>query len=99
MRLCKKLDLVKIIFIKKFIYDINFCKKNKLGSSGVVYKARCKITGKYVAIKEIQKGAENENLNDIINEINILKELNHPNIIKVFINTQNLVFLYFYQSK
>lgn len=55
-----------------------------IGAVGVVYKGICKITGKAVAIKELEKGLVNENFNDILNEVNILKDLNHPNIIKVY---------------
>ena len=55
------------------------------GSYGKVYKAMNLITENFVAIKSIIKKKDNsaEGI-DIKNEINVLKKLNHPNIVKIF---------------
>ena len=55
------------------------------GSYGKVYKAMNLITENFVAIKSIKKKKDNsaEGI-DIKNEINVLKKLNHPNIVKIF---------------
>ena len=51
------------------------------GSYGVVYKAMNKKTKKVVAIKEINYDSDEE-LNEIMIEIDLLKNLNHVNIVK-----------------
>ena len=51
------------------------------GSYGVVYKAMNKKTRKVVAIKEINYDSDEE-LNEIMIEIDLLKNLNHVNIVK-----------------
>ena len=51
------------------------------GSFGVVYKAVNKKTSQVVAIKEIDYDNDEE-LNDIMSEIHLLKNLNHVNIVK-----------------
>ncbi|EHN03825.1 Cdc15p [Saccharomyces cerevisiae x Saccharomyces kudriavzevii VIN7] len=51
------------------------------GSYGVVYKAINKHTDQVVAIKEIVYESDEE-LNDIMAEISLLKNLNHDNIVK-----------------
>lgn len=51
------------------------------GSFGVVYKAVNKTTNQIVAIKQINYDNDEE-LNDIMYEINLLKNLNHKNIVK-----------------
>jgi len=65
------------------IKDIYYFEK-KLGSGGygAVYLAKHKKTGVKVAVKAMQKGriADYESFK---NEIAILKELDHPNIIKL----------------
>ena len=55
------------------------------GSYGSVYKAKNIIMDHYVAIKIIEKVQENmiDDL-EIKNEINILKTLSHPNIVKIY---------------
>ncbi|OMJ66944.1 hypothetical protein SteCoe_36044 [Stentor coeruleus] len=55
------------------------------GSFGCVYKAKHKLTNSYRAVKVLKK----ENLNDdtrkkLLQEVEILKTLDHPNILKVF---------------
>lgn len=51
------------------------------GSYGVVYKAINKHTDQVVAIKEVVY-ENDEELNDIMAEISLLKNLNHNNIVK-----------------
>ena len=66
----------------------NYYKKLKelgSGSYGSVYMARNNVTENIVAIKVIEKVQENM-IDDmeIQNEINILKTLSHPNIVKIY---------------
>lgn len=51
------------------------------GSYGIVYKAENKTTGQIVAIKEINYDNDDD-LSEIMIEINLLKNLNHINIVK-----------------
>ena len=55
------------------------------GSYGKVYKAMNLITQNLVAIKSVKKKKDNsvEGI-DIKNEIDVLKKLNHPNIVKIY---------------
>ena len=53
------------------------------GSYGKVYKAKNIITNNLVAIKSIKKKVEN-NTAKIKNEIDVLKKLSHPNIVKIY---------------
>lgn len=53
------------------------------GTYGVVYKARDKVTGDYVAMKKIRLEVEDEGIpSTALREISILLELKHPNIVK-----------------
>ena len=53
------------------------------GSFGRVYKARRKFTGRIVAIKMINKlGQSKDDLNSFRREIDILKKVDHPNIMR-----------------
>ena len=53
------------------------------GTYGVVYKGRDIITRELVAIKKIRLENEEEGMpSTAMREISILKELNHPNIVK-----------------
>ena len=61
--------------------------KNMLGSGsfGSVYEAKNTIFGNTVAMKVIKKDKENElDEQEIRNEIDILKKLSHPNIVKIY---------------
>ncbi|XP_049624509.1 cyclin-dependent kinase 3 [Suncus etruscus] len=54
------------------------------GAYGVVYKARNKGTGQLVALKMIRLNRETEGVpSTAIREISLLKELKHPNIIRL----------------
>ena len=57
-------------------------KKLGEGSFGEVWQVRHKILGKDFAMKIIEKSPYS-NTNQIINEIKILKQLDHPNILKI----------------
>ena len=55
------------------------------GTYGVVYKARDRVTGEIVALKRIRLEAEDEGIpGTAIREIALLKELQHPNIVRLF---------------
>ena len=57
------------------------------GSFSKVYKAKNKENGKLYAIKAIDKKKllkNNMHLMNIINEIEVLRNLNHPNIVKLY---------------
>nr|Q80YP0.3 RecName: Full=Cyclin-dependent kinase 3; AltName: Full=Cell division protein kinase 3 [Mus musculus] len=63
-----------------------FQKVEKIGEGtyGVVYKARNKVTGQLVALKKIRLDLEAEGVpSTAVREISLLKELKHPNIIKL----------------
>lgn len=65
---------------------VNYEKLSKLGEGtyGVVFKSRDKRTGEIVAMKCIHLEDEDEGLPATsIREISILKELDHPNIVKL----------------
>ena len=54
------------------------------GTYGVVYKARNRLSGELVALKKIGLEAEDEGIpSTAIREISILKELQHPNIVRL----------------
>ncbi|CAG5125082.1 unnamed protein product [Candidula unifasciata] len=64
----------------------NFQKIEKIGEGtyGVVYKAREKTSGKFVALKKIRLDAESEGVpSTAIREISLLKELDHPNVVRL----------------
>jgi serine/threonine protein kinase len=53
------------------------------GTYGVVYKAKDKLTGQIIALKRIRLEAEDEGIpSTAIREISLLKELQHPNIVR-----------------
>mmetsp|Transcript_22198 Transcript_22198/g.44483 ORF Transcript_22198/g.44483 Transcript_22198/m.44483 type:complete len:299 (+) Transcript_22198:87-983(+) len=55
------------------------------GTYGIVYKARDRVTGEIVALKKIRLEAEDEGIpSTAIREISLLKELQHPNIVRLY---------------
>ena len=56
------------------------------GAYGNVYKVKRKTDNQIRALKEIKKSllVEVNNFSDIKNEINILKKIDHPNILKIY---------------
>ena len=53
------------------------------GTYGVVYKAKDRVTGEIIALKKIRLEAEDEGIpSTAIREISLLKELQHPNIVR-----------------
>ncbi|XP_028745546.2 cyclin-dependent kinase 3 [Peromyscus leucopus] len=63
-----------------------FQKVEKIGEGtyGVVYKAKNRETGQLVALKKIRLDVETEGVpSTAIREISLLKELKHPNIVKL----------------
>lgn len=77
-----------------------YAKTEKLGEGtyGTVYKAQAKGTGKVVAMKKIKVEAEDEGVpSTAIREISLLKELDHPNIVRLLevIHADNKLYLVF----
>ncbi|NXI48768.1 CDK3 kinase, partial [Chloroceryle aenea] len=77
-----------------------FQKVEKIGEGtyGVVYKARNKRTGQLVALKKIRLDSEMEGVpSTAIREIALLKELKHPNIVRLLdvIHSQTKLYLVF----
>jgi cyclin-dependent kinase len=55
------------------------------GTYGVVYKARDKTTGELLALKKIRLEVEDEGIpSTAIREISLLKQLQHPNIVRLY---------------
>jgi cyclin-dependent kinase len=55
------------------------------GTYGIVYKAKDRGTGEIVALKKIRLEAEDEGIpGTAIREISLLKELQHPNIVRLY---------------
>jgi cell division cycle 2-like len=56
------------------------------GTYGVVFRAKCRTSGKIYALKQVKLGPETEKVGFMLTalrEINILLSLKHPNIVKV----------------
>ncbi|KAJ7427455.1 Cyclin-dependent kinase 3 [Willisornis vidua] len=78
----------------------SFQKVEKIGEGtyGVVYKARNKRTGQLVALKKIRLDTESEGVpSTAIREISLLKELKHPNIVRLLdvIHNQKKLYIVF----
>jgi len=55
------------------------------GTYGIVYKAKDRVTGEIIALKKIRLEAEDEGIpSTAIREISLLKELQHPNIVRLY---------------
>lgn len=55
------------------------------GTYGIVYKAKSLVTGEILALKRIRLEAEDEGIpSTAIREISLLKELRHPNIVRLY---------------
>ena len=77
---------------KKKIGDYVKIEKIGEGTYGVVYKARNEVTGKFAALKKIRLESEEEGVpSTAIREISLLKELRHPNIVKLVLCLYYLV--------
>jgi cyclin-dependent kinase len=71
-----------------------YIKLEKLGEGtfGVVYKARDRESGEDVAVKKIRLESEDEGVPcTAIREISVLKELNHPNIVRLYLYQLHLI--------
>ena len=73
------------------------------GSFGKVFKVKQKSTGNIFAMKLVSKSTNTHNTNNknFLNEIYILKKLDHPNILKIyeyFTNEKNWYFILEYVS-
>ena len=65
--------------------DYTIIKKLGAGSFATVHLVKHKVSGAIRAMKAINKGnSEEDNELEIINEINILMKMDHPNIVKIF---------------
>lgn len=78
----------------------DFAKLEKIGEGtyGVVFKGRNKLTGDLVAMKKIRLESEEEGVpSTAIREISLLKELQHPNIVRLLevIMQENRLYLIF----
>ncbi len=79
----------------KIMQNYEFLDKIGAGSYGEVWKAKFKPTGDIRAIKKIAKSGEQVgNLTSIVSELEILKELDHPNIVRVFEYYQDSKYFY-----
>eukprot|EP00040_Diaphanoeca_grandis_P035431 m.222917 g.222917 ORF g.222917 m.222917 type:complete len:289 (-) comp33386_c5_seq1:87-953(-) len=68
------------------------------GTYGTVYKAKVKGTGDYVALKKIKLEAEDEGVpSTAIREISLLKELHHPNVVRLLevVHSEKKLYLVF----
>lgn len=68
------------------------------GTYGVVYKAKDRITNEIIALKKIRLEAEDEGIpSTAIREISLLKELQHPNIVRLYdvVHTEHKLTLVF----
>lgn len=95
----RKISACFIEKIPKLVMD-NFQKLEKIGEGtyGVVYKARDKLTKKLVALKKIRLETESEGVpSTALREIALLKELDHPNVIRLLdvVDSEQKLYLVF----
>ena len=90
-QISKDIKIKNLITLINSQPEDNYKILNKLGkgSFGNVYKVKHKRTGEIRAMKIIKNMTVNDNNSEILNtkflkEIQVLKELEHPNIIKIF---------------
>lgn len=70
---------------RTIIYSYQKLEKVGEGTYGVVYKAKDRATGEIVALKKIRLESEDEGIpGTAIREIALLKELQHPNVVKLY---------------
>ena len=68
------------------------------GTYGVVYKARDKLTQDIIALKKIRLEQEDEGVpSTAIREISLLKEIQHPNVVKLLnvVSADQILYLIF----
>ena len=88
--ICTKINLTNDIIISKSPSDDlskNYKKLNLIGEGNLaqIFRVRNQITDSIEAMKVIKKAElEIENEREIINEISILRKMDHPNILKIF---------------
>ena len=66
--------------------DLVYCREKTLGSGsyGTVYLVKHRELHKYFAMKVIKKNPNNKiNEENLLNEIELLKKMDHPNILKI----------------
>ena len=89
-KISKDIKIKNLITLINSKPEDNYKIINKLGkgSFGSVYKVKNKITGEIRAMKIIKNNSINDNdgvaNKKFLKEIQVLKELEHPNIIKIF---------------
>lgn len=66
-------------------YKNDFVEAGRLGRGGYgeVYRSRKKLDGRFYAIKKIKSRSASA-LNDVLSEIMILSQLNHPYVVRYY---------------
>ena len=87
--ICTKINLTNDVIVTKSPSDPNenYKKLNLIGEGNLsqIYRVRNEITDAIKAMKIIKKSElEEDNEKEIINEINVLRKMYHPNILKIF---------------
>jgi calcium-dependent protein kinase len=87
--ICTKINLTGDVIVTQSASDPekNYKKLNLLGEGDLsqVYRVRSEITDSIRAMKIIKKSEiKSEDEKEIINEINILTKIDHPNVLKIF---------------